>query len=80
MIFCELKYPEAPVPNVQLLGSGTSAAGYVCHLYRMKDTNHLMARINGRDFAIKISSIFQDIVDIVGVESYENKSNNDPQK
>lgn len=76
MEFCELKYPEAPILRRELLGE-VIINGYSCLLYKCPDTPHLVVRINGRDFAIKVGSIFRSIIKTLEIKPDENYACND---
>jgi len=76
MEFCELKYPDAPFLRRELLGEA-KIEGYSCLLYKCPDTPHLIIRINGRDFAVKVGSIFRSIIETVEIEPNGNHVGND---
>ena len=66
MQFSELNYPDAPIPRRELLWEN-EVEGYSCLIYNCPDTPHLIARINGRDFAVRVGSIFTTIIKTVEI-------------
>ena len=77
MEFTELKCPPDPVLGRVLLGS-RNAAGYDCHLYCCTKSPDLIARINGRDFLVSVSSIFATIISHKDIKRYDgNNIDND---
>jgi hypothetical protein len=74
--FVKLKYPEAPIPRRVLLWE-KSIPGYSCAIYNCPDTPHLIARINGVDYAVKISSIFKDIIRLAKPKPLQKGLNED---
>jgi len=71
MEFSKLDYPKAPIPRRVLLWE-KKIQGYSCLIYNCPDTPHLIARINGQDYVVKISSIFKDIITIAEIKPNES--------
>ncbi len=67
MKFAELEYPISPILRRVLLWE-KSIPGYTCLIFNCPDTPHLVVKINGREFAVKVSSIFQTIIKIAKIK------------
>ena len=76
MEFSELKRPEAPIPRRELLWE-KSVSGYSCLIYNCPDTPHLIVRINGIDYAVKISSVFKTIIETAKIKPLQRVENED---
>lgn len=67
MEFSKLDYSIAPIPRRVLLWE-KSIEGYSCLIYNCPDTPHLIVRVNGQDYVVKISSVFKDIIRLAEIE------------
>lgn len=70
MEFIELKYPESPIPRKKLLG-GLKVPGYICKLYQNLDGPFFILEINEKDFMVKVSSLFKDIIEARNIQPSE---------